>query len=315
MPDVRLNKFMADAGHCARRKADALIAAGHVQVNGETVTEMGHKVNPDTDQVSVDGKPLTLAKKYYMAFHKPAGIVTSRRGGRNQKTLYHILPPAFQSLDPAGRLDLDSSGLLILSNDGDFINRITHPRYHQPKLYRIELDRSLERKDLATLKAGVRLLPENKLARMSEIRPLSSDNRRLQVTLITGYNRQIRRSLAALGYSVRTLERLAFGPIPLGDLPSGQLRPLTAAEIRQLLEPADALEPKAAKPKPKPSGAKSPATKTAQTASPPKSGKPVQKSGQPGRSKAAGAAPSKPEQRQKRAQNKDRKMKDRGQHQ
>jgi len=140
---VRLNKAIADSGYCARRKADELIQAGKVQVNGQTVTELGTRIHPTRDSISIDGKPLSHAEKAYLLFNKPTGYVTSRKGGRSQKTIYELIPPQYQSVDPAGRLDQDSSGALILSNDGDFLYQITHPKFHLPKIYEITLDRAL----------------------------------------------------------------------------------------------------------------------------------------------------------------------------
>jgi pseudouridine synthase len=233
---VRLNKHIADSGYCARRKADALISAGRVQVNGQAVTEMGSRVDPAKDTVTIDGKLLPAGMKHYLAFHKPTGTVTSRRAGREQKSIYALLPEEYQAADPAGRLDQDSSGLLILSSDGDFLNKITHPRYHLPKLYEITLNQPLKSDDLQQLKEGILLMPENKLARMAEIQPVKSTRAfTYRVTLFTGYNRQIRRSMAELGYRVNVLKRLAFGPINLGKLLPGGFRTLQPAEIDQLL--------------------------------------------------------------------------------
>lgn len=235
--EIRLNKAIADSGYCARRKADALIAGGKVQVNGQTVTEMGTKIDPTTDAITILGKPLPKGEKQYLLFHKPTGYVTSRKAGRTQKSIYEILPESYRAVDPAGRLDQDSSGALILSSDGDFLFRITHPRFHLPKLYEITLNKPLQPEDIQSLQTGVKLMPENKLARMSKVLPDSQNPLRYRVELITGYNRQIRRSLAELGYQVKTLHRLSFGPIWLGELASGSTRALTEAERSQLLSP------------------------------------------------------------------------------
>lgn len=232
---VRLNKAIADTGYCARRKADALIQAGQVQVNGQTVTELGTRIHPTKDTISIDGKPLSHAEKAYLLFHKPTGYVTSRRGGRNQKTIYELIPPQYQSVDPAGRLDQESSGALLLSNDGDFLYQITHPKFHLPKIYEITLDRTLTQSEVTRLLAGVPLLPENKLARMSRIVQDTKHAQRYEVELITGYSRQIRRTAAAVGAKVITLSRLAFGPIALGNLKPGHCRALTPEEQSHLL--------------------------------------------------------------------------------
>lgn len=231
---IRLNKHIADSGYCARRKADELIASGRVRVNGKTVMTMGYRIDPQRDVVTIDSKALPNAEKIYLAFHKPVGTVTSRKAGREQKSIYALLPDTYQAVDPAGRLDQDSSGLLILSSDGDFLNRITHPRYHLPKLYEIKLDRPLTDADKQRLKDGLLLQPENKLACMVDIA-----NTRLasiyHVTLVTGYNRQIRRSLEALNIRVIALKRLAFGPVNLDKLAAGETRALSEEEIQSLL--------------------------------------------------------------------------------
>ena len=234
---VRLNKRIADSGLCARRKADELIDAKRVMLNGKLVTELGIKVLP-SDKILVDGKPLPQATGQTVAFHKPIGIVTSRKAGRNQKSLYSLLPPELQSCDPAGRLDQESSGLIIMSGDGDLIQRITHPRYHLSKLYEISTDKPLTRADQNRLLQGVMLEPEEKLARMTAIEPIRGSVGRYRVTLVTGYNRQIRRSLNALGYRVNTLSRVQFGPIMLGGLKPGEWRALSPREIGALLKNA-----------------------------------------------------------------------------
>jgi len=233
---VRLNKAIADTGYCARRKADDLISAGKVQVNGQTVTEMGLKIDPQRDVITIGGQPLISAEKAYLLFHKPTGYVTSRRGGRQQKTIYELLPAQYQSVDPAGRLDQDSSGALLLSNDGDFLFKITHPRFHLSKLYEMTLDRPLSQDEMAQLQSGILLKPENKMARMFRLVQDEQHSCRYQAELITGYNRQIRRSLAAVGARVLTLHRLSFGSVALGDLNPGQTRALTSTEQAALLE-------------------------------------------------------------------------------
>lgn len=236
-PLIRLNKMIADSGYCARRKADAYIAHGLVQVNDRIVTEMGLKINPTIDTVTINGQPLPTNAAAYLLFHKPTDYITSRRGGKTQKTLYELIPKEYQSVDPAGRLDQDSSGALILSNDGDFIYRITHPKFHIPKLYEVTLFQALETEDIQKLKTGVRLLPEKKIAQMSKLDPDSRNPLRYRIELITGFNRQIRRSLAVLGYRVKTLHRISFGQVELDRLPAGECRPLTEREKKALLKP------------------------------------------------------------------------------
>jgi pseudouridine synthase len=232
---IRLNKAIADSGYCARRKADNLIAQGKVQVNGQVVTEMGAKVDPQVDEIRVNGQPLQSSEKVYLLLNKPVGYVSSRKAGKAQKSFYEMVPNEFRAVDPAGRLDQDSSGALILSNDGDFIYRVTHPRFHLPKVYEVTLDRPLEPMDIQTLKNGVLLKPENKLAKMTQVDSQTGNQPTYRMELITGFNRQIRRTLIELRYRVKTLHRISLGPVQVGDLPSGQLRPLTEVELSSLL--------------------------------------------------------------------------------
>lgn len=232
---LRLNKAIADSGYCARRKADELIQAGKVKVNGQVVLTFGTQVNPTQDRIEVEGKLLQFGAKTYLLFNKPKGYVTSRKAGRGQKSIYKLIPVEQESVDPAGRLDLDSSGLLVLSDDGDFLNRITHPRYHLAKQYVVKTNRPLSPEDEAQLRAGILLEPENKLAQVQRIQPRAKAPNTYLVELITGYNRQIRRSFEALGHRVVQLHRIRFGSLSLGKLPEGQLRALTSSEIQMLL--------------------------------------------------------------------------------
>lgn len=232
---IRLNKAIADSGYCARRKADELIAQGKVKLNGEVVTELGTKVNPETDHITVNGQPLQSPPKVYLLLHKPVGYVTSRKAGKTQRSFYELIPPEWRSVDPAGRLDQDSSGALIVSNDGDFIYKVTHPRFHLPKVYEITLDRPLQEVDIQQLKDGVRLMPENKLAKMTRVEPVNGHRPTYQVELITGFNRQIRRTLIELRYRVLSLHRVSFGPVQIKGLGAGEIRPLTDTELSGLL--------------------------------------------------------------------------------
>jgi pseudouridine synthase len=235
MEPIRLNKAIADSGYCARRKADDLIAQGKVKVNGEVVTEMGRKIDPQQDHVTIGDQPLPTVQKVDILLNKPVGYVTSRMAGKAQKSIYQLIPTEYRAVDPAGRLDQDSSGLIILSSDGNFIHQITHPRYHLPKRYEITLDRPLSDDDILLLQAGVLLQPENKLAKMSQVVTINAQTAQYQVELITGYNRQIRRTLIELRYRVISLKRIGFGPIRLGDLAEGRTRLLTEEERDSLL--------------------------------------------------------------------------------
>lgn len=240
---TRLNKFIADSGYCSRRKADALIAEGQVTVNGTVQTAMGTQIDPQQDVVTVEGQEIGAIEKLYLILHKPLGYITTRSDERNRKTIYDLIPEAYDSVDPAGRLDRNSSGLLLLSNDGDFLNRVTHPKFHLEKIYEVVLERPLTEHAVQKLKKGVMLEPEHKLARMSRIEPvLASGPSKIttvtyRVTLITGYNRQIRRALELSSYQVKSLKRIAFGPVQLGTLKPGAIRALTFKEKAALTRP------------------------------------------------------------------------------
>lgn len=234
---IRINKVIADSGYCARRKADELVAAGRVRVNGRVIDTPGLKINPETDAVTIDHQPLPRIIPVYAALHKPVGYVTTRRAQGRQKTVYELLPSYCQAADPAGRLDADSSGLLIFSSDGGFLHGLTHPRFHWPKIYEVRLDRPLSPSAIRRLLDGVPLRPENRLARMVDIVPDKQHPAQYRITLMTGYNRQIRRSIEIVGCRVLALHRRAFGPIELGDLPCGAFRFLTEAEKESLHQP------------------------------------------------------------------------------
>jgi pseudouridine synthase len=210
-----------------------------VAVNGQPVTQLGQRLDPARDAVRVDGKPVAVAsKKRYVLLNKPKGVVTTRHDERGRKTVLDLLPEAWRDMDPAGRLDRDTSGALILSNDGDFVYQVTHPRFHLPKLYRVTLSRPVAKRHLETLVAGVELHPEGVLAQVAGLERLAPEV--LLLTLVTGYNRQIRRTLALLGYEVRALHRVGIGELSLSGLRPGAWRPLSPAERRTLTQPKEA---------------------------------------------------------------------------
>jgi 23S rRNA pseudouridine2605 synthase len=247
---TRLNKYVADCTGHSRRKADELIAAGKVKVNGKPA-QVGQTINPVKDKVALEGQLLAEQKKRYILFHKPAGLITTRHDPEGRKTIYDSLPEKYHDLDPVGRLDRDTSGLLILSNDGKFVQELTHPRYEHQKTYRVSVDKTLTPEVLRQLEAGIHLMPEDKLAtsNIQEIR----DGKTVVIALKTGMNRQIRRCFEAVGYTVTDLKRLAFAGFTLGQLRPGQSREIKPFELRPYLNPRT--EKPARKPR-----AKSPST-------------------------------------------------------
>ncbi|MBY0405208.1 MAG: rRNA pseudouridine synthase [Cyanobacteria bacterium] len=229
---MRLNKWIADSGLCSRRQADRLIESGQVSINGEIVLTLGIQIDPKRDKVLVQNQPLPTARMGYIAFHKPKGVITTRWDEKARKTIYDVLPGQYQSYDPAGRLDRDSSGLLVLSNDGDFIHHLMHPSFHVPKVYEVKVASPLSKKALNHLIEGVHLLPEDKIATVVQLERIGPLH--YVVTLATGYNRQIRRSFEAVNAEVKSLKRIQFGPVHLEDLPIGNFRPLTPQELKAI---------------------------------------------------------------------------------
>ncbi len=231
--DVRLNKYIADCTGISRRNADALIQEGKIRVNGK-LPQVGQAVNPEKDKVFLEGKRLLPQRKQYIVFYKPAGYITTRSDPEGRKTIYDILPNKYQDLDPVGRLDRESSGLLMLTNDGMLAQRLSHPRYEHVKIYRVMVDKSLTMEILKQLEEGVLLQPENKLAKakVKEVRDLKT----VILELATGMNRQIRRSFEALGYQVKGLKRIGFAGLTLGSLKPGQARPLKPYELKRFMK-------------------------------------------------------------------------------
>lgn len=236
MAIIRLNKYLAQTGHCSRREADAFIAQGRVTVNGK-VAEMGHVLQqPYRAKITVDGQPVVMVatKLVYGMFYKPNGTLTTRHDDQGRRTIYDCLPPKVHHLKPVGRLDRNSSGLLLMTNDGELHYRATQAKFHLPKVYQVRIEPAIQdASPLAKgLLAGVLLEPENVMATVEEVYQLGPDT--LGITLVTGYNRQVRRMLAHFGYEVKQLKRIAIGPIKLNQLKLGEYRPLTAEEVTLL---------------------------------------------------------------------------------
>lgn len=220
----RLNKYLAFHLGLSRREADDLISRGSVSVNGAKA-ELGGRVE-EADEVSVKGKPVTKRSAYtYLLFHKPTGYVSSRRQQGDNPTLYSLLPEEFHNLKPVGRLDKDSSGLLILTDDGDFAFQMTHPKFYKTKEYEVSVDRALEPLHQQMISDfGVQL--EDGPSKLSLER--RSDNRKDWLVIMhEGRNRQIRRTFAALGYEVTALHRTVFGNYQLANLEAGKYQTFT----------------------------------------------------------------------------------------
>lgn len=230
----RLQKILASAGIASRRHSEDLIESGRVAVNGTVVTELGSKADPEVDRITVDGIPLSLStEKVYLALNKPGGYITSRRDPRRRRTVMDLVPD-FPGLHPVGRLDYDTSGLLILTNDGDFTHALTHPRYGIAKTYQAMIQGRPSEMALNRLREGV-VLDDGPTA-PAVVHRLGSEGRAalIQITIHEGRNRQIRRMFEAIGFPVIRLQRTAIGPVYLRDIQMGNWRPLTQDEITAL---------------------------------------------------------------------------------
>jgi 23S rRNA pseudouridine2605 synthase len=217
---MRLNKYVALASGLSRRAADSAISEGRVDINGQNA-RLGQIVGEE-DKVSLDGNLLsTPEQKTAILFNKPAGYVCSR-AGQGDPTIYELLPDNYQRLKPAGRLDKDSHGLVLLTDDGELIQELIHPSKIKNKIYALTLDRSLQNQDYRAINDdGIEL--EDGISKLA-LDKINESDKRWQVTMHEGRNRQIRRTFGKLGYSVIDLERLAIGPYELGDLGSGKYR-------------------------------------------------------------------------------------------
>jgi 23S rRNA pseudouridine2605 synthase len=230
---MRLAKYLAHGGVASRRKAEAIIAKGLVTVGGEVVTDPARDVD-DGDDVRVNGAPVGAETREVWAVNKPAGVIsTAREPGERRAVVELVDSPA--RLYPVGRLDADSTGLLLLTNDGAFANRLTHPRYEVAKTYRAQLVRPARKRELARLREGIEL--EDGPTAPAKVRPVGE--REIEIVLREGRNRQVRRMVEAVGNRVVALRRTGFGPLLLGELGEGKARRLTAAEIEELRAAGD----------------------------------------------------------------------------
>jgi 23S rRNA pseudouridine2605 synthase len=233
---IRLNKLLADRGVAARRKCDALIEQGSVRVDGEVVREPGTRVDPDRQRVTVQGKALSAAKAHvYYALHKPTGVLTTMSDPAGRPTVRAYLPARGPRVFPVGRLDGDTSGLLLLTSDGALAHRLMHPRYQIPKTYQLALGRMPSARALAQLGLGVEFAP-GEVSRPAQVEVLERDGEcaRVALTIAEGRNRQVRRMCDALALELLALRRVRVGPVELGELPEGALRNLTREEVTAL---------------------------------------------------------------------------------
>ena len=243
---IRLQKILSAAGVASRRTAETLILQGRVSVNGRTVTELGTRADPSRDEIRVDGRRIrTAVRLRYLLLNKPKNYVSTRRDPQGRRTVMDLLKGVCEAVYPVGRLDYDSEGLLLLTNDGDLAAALTHPRHAVERVYRVEVRGVPDGRAIAALERGVVL--DGRRTAPATVRVVPAPGRParerrattvLRMTLREGRNRQIRRLCAAVGHPVVRLTRIRIGPIQDDRLRPGEMRDLTPAEVRALRKPA-----------------------------------------------------------------------------
>ena len=246
--DVRLQKFLSECGVASRRKSEELILASKVRVNGR-VANLGDKIDPKRDTVTVSGKRIVRQKNHtYLMLNKPRGFITTMQDEMDRKCVASLVENAPAKVFPVGRLDRDSEGLLLFSNDGDFANALTHPSKHVPKTYRVTVRPSVSESQLTALTQGV--IIDDRKTLPAEVRVITREENRvvLEIILYEGRNRQIRKMCEEVGLEVARLRRTAIGSVKLGMLKIGDWRELTEDEVRKLMHPDGQKKDEAAEP-------------------------------------------------------------------
>lgn len=240
---LRLQKFLARAGIASRRGSEDLMTAGRVSVNGQVVTELGSRVDPAVDTVAVDGVVVTLdGSSVYAVLNKPAGYVTTMQDPQGRPTVAELIAELGPGVFPVGRLDLDTTGVLIVTSDGLLAYRLMHPKFHVTKTYEAVVKGALRDSDLEPLRSGMELDDGPTKPASARVIETVGLRTRVELQLSEGRKRQVKRMFAAIGHPVLQLHRSAFGPVVLGGLEEGCTRPMTDAEIAGLREEAAAVE-------------------------------------------------------------------------
>lgn len=234
----RLHKVLAHAGIASRRECERIIAAGRVTVNGEVVREMGVRVDLEKDDIQCDGAPVRPEMPVYFLLNKPKGYVCTNADEQGRRRAVDLLDRVPQRIYTVGRLDIDSEGLIILTNDGEFSNLMSHPRHQVPKTYWAEVGGKLNEEGLKQLRKGVWLAEGRTRGAQIRVRRAGVKHCTLEITIREGKNREIRRVLAKVGHPVRKLRRVRIGPISDKGLKSGRYRPLRSWEVQRLIKAA-----------------------------------------------------------------------------
>jgi len=232
---IRLQKFLAEAGVASRRAGEQLMVAGRVEVNGQQVAELGARIDPVHDRVTVDGKPVRARRRLYVALNKPRGLVCSRQDELGRKTVYGLLPREWSHLHTVGRLDYNSEGLIFLTNDGELSLRLTHPRYGVLKKYVATVEGRVAEETLGQFTRGVWHQGEQLKAEKARLISARQGQSVVELELAQGKNREVRRLFESQGLTVKRLQRVQIGKIRLGELRLGKWRTLTEPEIKSLM--------------------------------------------------------------------------------
>ena len=232
---MRLNRYLSASGYISRRKGEAVICDGRVTVNGVVVTNPAANIDIEDDAVTVDGKPLVInSEKRYYVMNKPMGVIVSMSDTHGRPTVHDIIGPEMKGVFPVGRLDADTTGVLIFTDDGDLAYRLTHPSFGAEKVYRAEVEGNVGKRDVQQFKEG--LIVDGRLTAPAAlvIHKSSEDGSHVEITIHEGRKRQIRHMLKLIGHPVRTLERISFGGVTADNLSRGTYRSLTVDEVERL---------------------------------------------------------------------------------
>ena len=233
---MRLQVILSRASVASRRKSASIIEEGRVSVNGKVVSERGYPVDPEKDEVAVDGKKIRFKKKVYIMLNKPKGVITSKYDPEKRKTVFDVLPSEFKGLHPVGRLDKDTTGLLLLTNDGDLTYRLTHPKFEIRKRYRIRCKGKIEGREKQRLERGM-IIDGRKTARAKvEIVRADSGLSEVFLEIHEGKKRQVRTMFLFLSHPIKQLERVGYEFLKLGSVKIGKFRYLTRQEVKRLKE-------------------------------------------------------------------------------
>lgn len=232
---MRLNKFLSNSGVASRRKCEQLILNGLVCVNGKQVTELGTIINEKKDKITVEGKPINLPSSFvYIKLNKPKGYACTASDEKGRKTIYDLIN-CEERLFSIGRLDYDTEGLIILTNDGDFANKVAHPKYNIEKEYKVTVEGEVKESELAVMRNGVVIEGERMPSARVEWLSYQNGFTKLSVVIDEGKNRQVRRMFEAIGKSIKLLKRVRIGGVKLGGLSRGEYRDLTEQELNLLV--------------------------------------------------------------------------------